>query len=115
MTTTLYGITHCDTVRKARRWLDEHGVAYDFHDFRRDGIDRQQLGAWSDELGWEALLNRRGTTWRKLSDVQRDGIDAARALALMLEQPALIKRPVLDIGGRRVLGFDPREYATLFD
>ncbi|MEJ2479211.1 MAG: ArsC family reductase [Acidihalobacter sp.] len=112
-TTVLYGIKNCDTVRKARRWLDEHGVNYRFHDFRADGIDLGRLRAWADELGWETLLNRRGTTWRKLPDERRNGIDLDRAVELMLEQPALIKRPVLDLGTQRMVGFDAARYADL--
>lgn len=113
MTPVLYGIKNCDTVRKARRWLDEHGVEYRFHDFRIDGLDAKRLQAWTDELGWETLLNRRGTTWRKLPGERKEDVDSARAVELMQEQPALIKRPVLDLGPRRLVGFDPERYADL--
>lgn len=113
MTTELYGIKNCDTVRKARRWLDEHEVEYRFHDFRADGLQPERLRAWADELGWETLLNRRGTTWRNLPDERKSGIDRELALELMHEQPALIKRPVLDLGTRRQVGFDAELYADL--
>lgn len=113
--TTLYGIRNCDTMKKARRWLDQRGIDYRFHDYRKDGVDRRQLEAWIDELGWDALLNRRGTTWRRLPQGVRERIDRRGALRLMLENPAIIKRPVLDLGERRVVGFDADEYAALFD
>ena len=110
----LYGIPTCDTVRKARRWLEAQGVAYRFHDFRKDGLTPEQLEAWTAELGWEQLLNRRGTTWRKLPEELRTGIDRAGAVRLMLEHPAIIKRPLLDLGARRVPGFTPDLYTELF-
>ena len=110
---TLYGIKNCDTVKKARKWLDEHGVDYRFHDFRADGLDMKRLEAWIKAVGWEALLNRRGTTWRKLSEGEREGIDARRAAALMLEHPTLIKRPVIEHGKQVLVGFDPKAYAEL--
>ncbi|MEJ2345176.1 MAG: ArsC family reductase [Gammaproteobacteria bacterium] len=111
---TLYGIKTCDTVRKARKWLDAHDIDYRFHDFRADGLDSRRLAAWVDELGWEMLLNRRGTTWRRLPESKRAGVDRQRATALMLEHPALIKRPVLDLGGARQLGFSAERYRQLF-
>ena len=111
---TLYGIANCDTVRKARKWLSENGVEFQFHDFRKDGLDESQLRAWVAELGWEALLNRRGTTWRKLPEAVRDGIDGESAIAVMLEQPAIIKRPLLDLGSERRLGFSADAYRELF-
>jgi arsenate reductase len=110
---TLYGIKNCDTVRKARKWLDEQGLAYRFHDFRADGLERKRLQGWADELGWENLLNRRGTTWRRLPEADREGVDRTAAIRLMLDHPAIIKRPVLDTGKRRLLGFDPEEYGKL--
>ena len=103
----LYGIRNCDTVRKARAWLDGRGAAYDFHDYKVAGIDEARLRAWAAELGWEKLLNRAGTTFRKLPDADRQGLDEDKAVALMLASPAMIKRPVLDVGDRRLLGFDP--------
>lgn len=101
----LYGIRNCDTVRKARAWLDARGLAYDFHDYKTAGIDEARLRAWAAELGWEELLNRAGTTFRKLPDADKEGLDADKAIALMLAQPSMIKRPILDLGGRRILGF----------
>ena len=107
---TMYGIANCDTIRKARRWLDEQSVDYRFHDYRKDGIDRAQLQTLADELGWENLLNRRGTTWRRLSDAEREGLNSDRAIALLLQYPAMIKRPLLDTGSQRLLGFDAERY-----
>lgn len=111
---TLYGIKNCDTMIKARRWLDAQGVKYRFHDYRKDGLDEQRLRAWEKELGWETLLNRRGMLWRKLPQATRDNIDRASALQCMLDNPGIIKRPLLDLGKRRVVGFDAHEYAALF-
>jgi Spx/MgsR family transcriptional regulator len=111
---TLYGIANCDTVRKARRWLDGQGIAYRFHDFRKDGIGEAQLRVWTEELGWETLLNRRGTTWRAVPDAVKAGLDAGAAIRLMLEMPAIIKRPVLDLGDRRVVGYSESHYQSLF-
>lgn len=111
---TLYGIKNCDTMKKAMRWLDEHGVEYRFHDYRKDGIDAKQLKSWEQELGWETLLNRRGQLWRKLPQTNRDRIDRASALQVMLDNPGIIKRPLLDTGSLRVIGFDPEHYASLF-
>lgn len=101
----LYGIRNCDTVKKARAWLDARRIAYDFHDYKAAGIDETRVRAWARELGWEALLNRAGTTFRKLPDSDRAGLDEDRAVALMLAQPSMIKRPLLDLGDRRLLGF----------
>lgn len=111
MTPTLYGIKACDTMKKARDWLDQHGVAYQFHDYKAVGIDKARLQAWVDELGWEVVLNRAGTTFRKLPDSEREGLNAARAIDLMLAQPSMIKRPVLDLGTQRLVGFKPDLYA----
>ena len=111
---TIYGIKNCDTMKKAMRWLDEHGVEYRFHDYRKDGLDEKQLKAWEKELGWEQLLNRRGQLWRKLPQAVRDNIDRETALKCMLENPGIIKRPLLDTGDRRVLGFKPEQYEALF-
>ena len=111
---TLYGIPNCDTVRKARRWLDEHGVAYRFHDVKKQGLEPERLNAWVDELGWEALLNRRGTTWRKLPEAVREGMDRAGAIQVMLENPSIIRRPLLDDGEARHLGFSESQYRELF-
>lgn len=112
MTTTIYGIKNCDTMKKARDWLATHGVAYDFHDYKTAGIDRATLEGWVKVLGWEVLLNRAGTTFRKLPDVDREEIDAAKAIELMLAQPSMIKRPVLDVDGRLLVGFKPDIYAA---
>ncbi len=111
---TLYGISNCDTVRKARKWLAAAGIEYRFHDYRKDGLDKASLQTWSNELGWEALLNRRGTTWRQLPEQQKASVDEASAIELMLEQPAIIRRPLLDTGYKRVLGFSDKQYQTLF-
>jgi arsenate reductase len=111
---TIYGIRNCDTMKKAMRWLDEHGVDYRFHDYRKDGLDAATLRAWEKELGWETLLNRRGMLWRKLPGTVREHIDRASALRCMQDNPGIIKRPVLDLGERRVVGFKPQDYAALF-
>ncbi len=111
---TLYGIKNCDTMKKARAWLDARGVAYAFHDYKTQGLDAATLQAWIAEHGWETLLNRAGTTFRKLPEAERSGLDAVRAAALMCAQPSMIRRPVLDLGGRRVIGFQPDAYAALF-
>ncbi len=111
---TLYGINNCDTVRKARKWLADHAVEYRFHDYRADGLDETTLRGFVEQAGWELLLNRRGTTWRKLDESVRDSVDEASAIALMLAQPALIKRPLL-IGGQGIeVGFRAERYAELF-
>ncbi|TXC64888.1 ArsC family reductase [Sphingosinicella ginsenosidimutans] len=111
---TMYGIRNCDRVKKARAWLDARGVAYDFHDYKTAGIDRDRLAGWARELGWEKLLNRAGTTFRKLPDSEKAGLDEGKAIALMLAQPSMIKRPLLDLGDRRLLGFSPAAYAEAF-
>ena len=111
---TIFGIKNCDTVKKARRWLDGHDVAYTFHDVRTDGLSRAQLEGWVQTLGWENLLNRRGTTWRKLPESVRDAVDKRTAVKLMLEQPAMIKRPVLDLDDTLHLGFSEAAYKDLF-
>jgi arsenate reductase len=108
----IYGIKNCDTMKKARAWLDGQGIEYEFHDYKKDGLDEGLLRQWVAELGWEALVNRRGTSWRALPESEREGIDEANAIALMLQNPSLIKRPVLDIGGKRLVGFSPEVYAT---
>ena len=108
---TIYGIKNCDTMKKARAWLDAHGVAYAFHDYKTAGIAKDKLKQWSDALGWEMLLNRAGTTFRKLSDGDKEGLNERKALALMLAQPSMIKRPVLDFGGKLLVGFKPEVYA----
>lgn len=112
MSITIYGIKNCDTMKKARSWLDDHDVAYDFHDYKTAGIEKARLKQWSDELGWETLLNRAGTTFKKLPDADKEGLTESKAIALMLAQPSMIKRPVLDLGSRRMVGFKPDIYAT---
>ena len=112
MTTTLHGIRNCDTMKKAWTWLDEHGIAYDFHDYKKQGIERETLESWVRAVGWEVLLNRAGTTFKKLPDADKLGIDAVRAVDLMLAQPSMIKRPVLAIGDRLIVGFKPEVYAS---
>jgi arsenate reductase len=111
---TLYGIRNCDTMKKAWSWLDAHGVDYVFHDYRVSGIDEARLAAWCRELGWEKLLNKGSTTFRALPESDKQGLDAAKAIKLMLAQPTMIKRPVLDLGDRRILAFKPEVYATAF-
>lgn len=111
---TLYGIPNCDTIKKAKKWLESQGVEYQFHDFRKDGLDASLLETWVDELGWETLLNKRGTTWRQLDSAIKDNIDRNSAITAMLDSPAMIKRPVLDLGDKRVVGFKEADYQTLF-
>jgi arsenate reductase len=113
MTYTLYGIPNCDTVKKARVWLEQHGVAFAFHDYKKVGIDRPRLEAWVVEHGWETVLNRAGTTFRALPDADKADLDAGRAVDLMMAQPSMIKRPVLDLGDRTLVGFKPERYAAV--
>jgi arsenate reductase len=116
MTITIYGIRNCDTMKKARGWLDGHGVEYAFHDYKSAGIDRARLERWCKTVGWETLLNRAGTTFRKLPEEDKHGLDADKAIALMLEQPSMIKRPVLDLGdGKLLVGFKPDAYNAAID
>jgi Spx/MgsR family transcriptional regulator len=111
MPITIYGIKNCDTMKKARAWLDKAGVTYDFHDYKTAGIDRERLERWEKKVGWETLLNRAGQTFRKLPDKDKNVSDAKTAIALMLKQPSMIKRPVLDLGRDRLLvGFKPELY-----
>jgi arsenate reductase len=108
---TVYGIKNCDTMKKARAWLDAHAVAYDFHDYKTKGIEPERVRNWAKEVGWETLLNRSGTTFRKLGDHEKTALDEKKALALMALHPTLIRRPVLDLGDRIVVGFKPDVYA----
>ena len=108
---TLYGIKNCDTMKKARAWLDGHGVAYAFHDYKTAGIDPATLKRWAKQVGWETLLNRAGTTFRKLPEADKEGLTEAKAIALMVAQPSMIKRPVLEQGGTILVGFKPELYA----
>ncbi len=114
MIITIYGIPACDTMKKARVWLDQRGVAYRFHNYKSDGIDEETLRRWADQVGWEVLLNRAGTTFRKLDEVDRQDLDADKAIRLMQAQPSLIKRPVLDRDGQLTVGFKPERYAEIF-
>ena len=114
MTATLYGIPNCDTVKKARTWLDQNGRAYTFHDYKKVGIDRATLQAWVATHGWETVLQRAGTTFRALPEAARTDLTADTAIALMLAQPSMIKRPVLDLGDRTLVGFKPEIYAAAF-
>jgi len=107
---TIYGIKNCDTMKKARAWLDKHSVAYVFHDYKSEGIDRGRLEGWARSVGWETLLNRAGTTFRKLSDKDKAAVTEKKAIALMLDQPSMIKRPVLDLSGKLIVGFKPEIY-----
>ena len=115
MSPTLYGIPNCDTVKKARVWLDQRGVDSTFHDYKKAGINRARLEGWVAEHGWETVLNRAGTTFRALPESDRRDLDAAKAVALMLAQPSMIKRPVLDLGDRTIVGFRPELYEAAFE
>ena len=111
MPITIYGIKNCDTMKKARAWLDKHGVEYDFHDYKSAGIERERLERWSRKVGWETLLNRSGLTFKKLPDKDKLGLTEKKAIGLMLDKPSMIKRPVLDLGGGKlVVGFKPDLY-----
>jgi arsenate reductase len=113
MPIAIYGIRNCDTMKKARAWLDKHGVDYAFHDYKSAGIERERLERWAKKVGWEILLNRAGTTFRKLPDKDKEGVTEKKAIALMLAQPSMIKRPVLELsGGKLLVGFKPEIYAT---
>jgi arsenate reductase (glutaredoxin) len=114
MTIAVYGIKACSTVKKARDWLDEHGVAYQFHDYKIEGADPALLKAWCTEFGWDIVLNRSGTTFRKLPDADKENLDAVKAIKLMLAQPSMIKRPIVDLGGRRLVGFKAELYRDAF-
>ncbi|MFN4092484.1 MAG: arsenate reductase [Brevundimonas sp.] len=111
---TIYGIPNCDTMKKARVWLDDHGVDHVFHDYRKAGADRARLEGWVAEHGWETILNRSGTTFRALPDAAKADLNAAKAVELMLAQPGMIKRPVLDLGDRRIVGYKPAVYEAVF-
>jgi arsenate reductase (glutaredoxin) len=108
---TIYGIKNCDTMKKARAWLEKHGVAYEFHDYKSAGIERDALEGWARAVGWETLLNRSGRTFRALPPKNQEGLNDKKAIALMTAQPSMIKRPVLETGGKLLVGFKPEEYA----
>lgn len=112
--TTLYGIPNCDTIKKARKWLTDNGIEYQFHNYKKDGIDETQLRAWADEVGWKTLLNTRGMMWRKVPQDVKDTVDESVAIQLMLETPSMIKRPVLDTNNQRHVGFKEEQYVALF-
>jgi Spx/MgsR family transcriptional regulator len=114
MTVTIYGIKNCDTMQKAFKWLDAHGVVYEFHDYKKAGVTTAHLAQWCRAAGWEAVLNRAGTTFRKLDDADKKGLTQDKAIALMVGQPSMIKRPVLDADGKLEIGFKPERYAALF-
>jgi Spx/MgsR family transcriptional regulator len=111
---TLFGISNCDTMKKARAWLDGRGIDYQFHDYKTAGIDAAHLTRWAAKAGWETVLNRAGTTFRKLPDPQKANLDERRAIGLMLAQPSMIKRPVLELGDRLLIGFKPESYDSAF-
>ena len=112
---TIYGLKTCDTTRAARKWLDAHAVAYTFHDVREDGLTKSLVEGWVKQLGWEKVLNKSSTTWRELPDGEKTDVDAKKAVALLLVNPTLVKRPVLDLGGKLSLGFRPAAYELLFN
>lgn len=114
MTVMIYGIKNCDTMKKARTWLTEHAIKAEFHDYKASGIDRAHLERWCAEAGWETVLNRAGTTFRKLDDADKQDLDQDKAIALMLAQPSMIKRPVLEVGERIIVGFKPERYEQFF-
>ncbi len=113
--TTIYGIKNCDTMKKARAWLEARKIACTFHDHKASGIDRPTLEGWAKKVGWEVLLNRAGTTFKRLPDADKEGLTEKKAIALMLAQPSMIKRPVLDVGGALVVGYKPELYAATFE
>ncbi|KQS90491.1 MULTISPECIES: ArsC family reductase [unclassified Rhizobium] len=115
MSVTIYGIKNCDTMKKARTWLDAHGVAYDFHDYKASGVDRADLERWVAALGWETVLNRAGTTFRALADTDKQDLNAEKAIALMLAQPSMIKRPILNRDGQFIAGFKPEIYERFLE
>ena len=112
--TTIYGIKNCDTMKKARAWLEAHKLAHQFHDYKATGIDKATLEGWAKKVGWDVLLNRAGTTFKKLPDADKEGITEKKAIALMLAQPSMIKRPVLEAKGKLTVGFKPEDYKKLF-
>ena len=114
MSITIYGIKNCDTMKKARSWLEARGVGHEFHDYKSQGIEEAKLKKWAEKVGWEKLLNRAGTTFKKLAEGDKAGLNEGKAIALMLAQPSMIKRPVLDMGGILHVGFKPDEYEKLF-
>ncbi len=114
MAAKIYGIKNCDTMKKAFTWLEKHGVAYDFHDYKKEGVTKAALQKWCKAAGWETVLNRAGTTFRKLDEADRENLNEAKAIALMLAQPSMIKRPVVETGAKIEIGFKPERYAAVF-
>ena len=114
MATTIYGIKACDTMKKARDWLDQHGVAYRFHDYKVSGVSKAVIEGWARQVGWEVLLNRAGTTFRKLPDADKADLTESKAIALMVAHPSMIKRPVLETEAGLLVGFKPEAYAARF-
>lgn len=112
--TTLYGIPNCDTIKKARQWLADNNIDYQFHNYKADGIDATTLASWCQDFSLDDLINKRGTTWRKLDEKDKNNLDQNKAIRLMIAQPSLIKRPLLEHGGRRILGFKAEQYANFF-
>jgi Spx/MgsR family transcriptional regulator len=114
VTAKIYGIKNCDTMQKALAWLGKHGIAYDFHDYKKSGVTKTELAKWCRAAGWETVLNRAGTTFRKLPEASKQGLTQEKAIALMVENPSMIKRPVLESGGEIEIGFKPERYAAMF-
>ena len=110
----IYGIPNCDTMKKARKWLDSHDIEYTFHDYKKLGVPEKELKKWCKQLGWETVLNKRGTTWCKLDDAVKDSVDEKAAIQIMLDNPSIIKRPLLDVDGQYTAGFSDKVYAELF-
>ncbi len=113
-TAIMYGIKNCDTIKKARQWLEDNGVEYNFHDYKKEGISPEKLIAWIDNFGWENVVNRKGTSWRSLSEELRNSADKNSAIQLMIENPSLIKRPIIETSGENIIGFNPSEYKEIF-
>ena len=113
-TPVMYGIPNCNTIKKARTWLEEHGVEYQFHDYKKAGTDSTQLAEWVKEFGWQSIVSTRGMTWRKLDETIRDNMNETSAVEIMMEKPSIIKRPLLVTGKRKILGFDESAYAQEF-
>ena len=112
---TLYGITNCDTIKKARQWLELHDIDYQFHDFRAQGIEPQVISRWIEQLGWEKVVNKRSTTWKQLDSIERDNMNSQSAITAASNNPTLVKRPLLDMDGQYYVGFKPADYHTLFN
>ncbi|WP_070962786.1 ArsC family reductase [Vibrio sonorensis] len=114
MTTIMYGIPNCDTIKKARKWLENAGISFEFHDYRKQGINQEMVSTFCQHLGWEAVLNKRGTTYRQLTQEQKDGLNASNAVTLLVENPAMIKRPILVVNDQYFIGFKAEQYQEIF-